>query len=858
MEIEAKFAIPNRQIYRELTRERELAGYRVEPIGIIRVADAYYDTPDGRLLAAGYACRIRSSDQGIVATLKGTGNAGGAIHRRDEQEVILPSMTSEATGWPESPARSLAIQLAAGQPLDMLFELTQERARAQIMDGERYVAELSLDAVRVQVGKRPALYYELEAELTPTGTEEDLTVIANTLSESWHLTPETRSKFQRAIARLRERGTAVEDRLSDEERAALEAIANGDEADRAKRAAVVLGWADGLQTKEICEHAGLSDGRVRFWLRAFRRDRLGIFDEPTKRTAPSEESADADVELTEEVDAQETVPRRSEAPKEEMPGRSRSSKAKDGPPSVVAFARQHGVNMEHARFVAAHARELFDELRPVHKLPRKRRRLLRLAAYMNTVGLLADPDRPHKAGRDLVLMQPLKGISTTERLALATIVAFNRSKIRPERENTMMALDQKLREHVLALSAILHVAEALDTSHTQTTEIRAIDGLGNETCEIRVRGAAADIDANHAAAEAVFWYRLYKQDLAFVVERPIPAGVAAKPTAPDSGSSMPDEEGLPEVPPLDPTEPMSEAGRKVLFIHFSRMLANEQGTREGTDIEALHDMRVATRRMRAAFQLFAPYFEQAAIRQFGRDLRKAGRTLGAVRDLDVLLDKARDFQATATPSIAGSMELLLTHWSTLREVARRNMLEYLDGKNYRTFVTQFREFLTTPGAGALQSDALFPAREQVRHVVPSLIMQRYESARAYEAVLPGAPLPVYHQLRIDCKRLRYVMEFFRELLGDDSRDLIKEITAMQDLLGSLQDARIAEGLIGEFLDAQRKKKSHPEQPDYNGVEAYLMSQQTAQQELLNQFPAPWEALVSVAFRQRLGEAIAVL
>src|SRR5262249_34583357 len=55
-------------------------------------------------------------------------------------------------------------------------------------------------------------------------------------------------------------------------------------------------------------------------------------------------------------------------------------------------------------------------------------------------------------------------------------------------------------------------------------------------------------------------------------------------------------------------EPMAEAGRKVLRFHYARMINQEEGVRQGADIEAVHDMRVATRRQRAALGLFAGHF----------------------------------------------------------------------------------------------------------------------------------------------------------------------------------------------------------------------------------------------------------
>jgi len=124
--------------------------------------------------------------------------------------------------------------------------------------------------------------------------------------------------------------------------------------------------------------------------------------------------------------------------------------------------------------------------------------------------------------------------------------------------------------------------------------------------------------------------------------------------------------------------------------------------------------------------------------------------------------------------------------------------------------------------------------------------------------MPGAPLTTYHMLRIDCKRLRYALEFFRPVLGPDAPALIKQVTAMQDLLGELQDAHVAEALIEEFLGHYRRKHKKEPAPQLEGVEGYLEAQRATQGELVGRFPEPWAALVGLDFRRTLGLALAAL
>jgi len=426
----------------------------------------------------------------------------------------------------------------------------------------------------------------------------------------------------------------------------------------------------------------------------------------------------------------------------------------------------------------------------------------------------------------------------------------------------MAALEDKVRPQILPLTALLRIAEALDLSRSHSSVIQSLTGITAERCELVVDGPDAEVNALQAAGRADLWDGLFGQELVFLAAQPAVASLqeeAGKVTRP--AGAQPAETTAPaaaEAAPILPDDPMAEAGRKVLYLHFTRMLANEAGTRLGEDPEALHDMRVATRRMRAAFAPFAPYYERKALAPFAKGLRRAGRTLGAVRDLDVLLDKAAAYQAALPPEDAGALEPILVHWQTRREVARRQMLEYLDSSAYRRFADEFEVFLLSPGAGTLPppEDEIRPY--QVRHLVPRLVLGRYEVVRAYEVVMPGAPLPTYHILRIECKRLRYALEFFRDLLGPEAPALIKQVTAMQDLLGELQDAHVAEALLEEFLGHYRRKHKKEPESHLEGVSGYLETQRAIQGELLGRFPEPWASLIGPDFRRSLATALATL
>jgi inorganic triphosphatase YgiF len=201
VEIEAKFVVPDEATLQRLLEMRELGGFRLEPVPTKQVSDSYRDTADWAIYRGGYACRIRRKGDKRLATLKGLVMAEGAVHERAEHEVTLDAGEAPAD-WPASPARKLALTLSQGEPLVELFSLSQQRHTRTVHAGHRLVAELSLDVVEMHIGDDARTTFEVEAELGPAGTPDDLALMVEDLRDKWQLQPQPRSKFEQGLAAL--------------------------------------------------------------------------------------------------------------------------------------------------------------------------------------------------------------------------------------------------------------------------------------------------------------------------------------------------------------------------------------------------------------------------------------------------------------------------------------------------------------------------------------------------------------------------------------------------------------------------------------------------------------------------------
>jgi CHAD domain-containing protein len=327
--------------------------------------------------------------------------------------------------------------------------------------------------------------------------------------------------------------------------------------------------------------------------------------------------------------------------------------------------------------------------------------------------------------------------------------------------------------------------------------------------------------------------------------------------------SVLDADVLPELtaPGVVPDDPMSEAGRKTLWFHFLRMLKHEPGTRAGADIEELHDMRVATRRMRAAIRVFGDFYQPKVIAPFNKGLRRVARALGPVRDLDVFEEKAKRYLKSLPKEARGGLDPLLDAWRQERETARKRMISFLDSQRNHKFKLSFGDFLQTDGTGARSVRPGQPVPYQVRHVAPRLVYTRYEAVRAYETVLEDAQIETLHALRIDCKYLRYTLEFLREVMDPEVEAVIEEIKAMQDHLGDLNDAEVAIDLLSEFLgdwDAAQANVPLTRRRSAEGVVTYLAAQHAEKHRLLTTFPEAWARLNREEVRRWMALAVAAL
>jgi CHAD domain-containing protein len=210
----------------------------------------------------------------------------------------------------------------------------------------------------------------------------------------------------------------------------------------------------------------------------------------------------------------------------------------------------------------------------------------------------------------------------------------------------------------------------------------------------------------------------------------------------------------------------------------------------GDDPEAIHDARIAMRRLRANLATMAPLLPDGRVAELRSGLAWLGDAFGRVRDADVLLDRLRRRVAALEPEDARSAGHLLSGLGRDRAEGHRELIETLGSDRYAELIDACIRFsaappLETPEALARQA---FP---------PLLEAEWSRLSRACRRLEQRSPDEMLHAARIAAKRARYGAEAIAPVFGGKARAFARRAKALQEVLGDHQDAVVAEAWLRE-------------------------------------------------------------
>ena len=251
-------------------------------------------------------------------------------------------------------------------------------------------------------------------------------------------------------------------------------------------------------------------------------------------------------------------------------------------------------------------------------------------------------------------------------------------------------------------------------------------------------------------------------------------------------------EALDESPAATPD---LERLRMFFRDQFARMLAHDPGVRLGEDPEELHQLRVATRRLRSVLRTAAPLLEATWAQALRDELSWLGDELGVARDLDVLTGHLRAEAALLDPADRRSLKPLFDDLAAEGKEARSRVLETLHSERYFTLLATLEGAAAAPPAGDGGVSLRKAARKEFDRV-----------AKAMDKLAAEPSDKAVHRARIKGKRARYAAELLEDDLGSAGKRLISAAKAFQDVAGEHQDAVVAEERIRKLLRGKRSQR----------------------------------------------------
>jgi CHAD domain-containing protein len=303
-------------------------------------------------------------------------------------------------------------------------------------------------------------------------------------------------------------------------------------------------------------------------------------------------------------------------------------------------------------------------------------------------------------------------------------------------------------------------------------------------------------------------------------------------------------------------------GLQVLERHLAAMRQEIAGIRLGKDIEAIHHMRVASRRLRAALPLFASYFPKQQQKVWEKEIPSLTRALGEARDTDVQIESLQ-IQLTQNPGprLAPGIQRVVLRLTQRRAGLQANVVHALDGLE---------------NSGALNLAGLDPLDPQTPENPPEpfdralyrlagdAIQQKLAFFLAFEPFVshPEASEQL-HAMRIAAKRLRYMLEIFAPLYDQGLKTFLQAGKTAQELLGNIHDCDVWVAFLPLFASAEKQRildfygHTRPFLPLTPGIRFLEENRRLERQHQYEEFVLTWENWRSLELWKNLADTVSL-
>ena len=253
----------------------------------------------------------------------------------------------------------------------------------------------------------------------------------------------------------------------------------------------------------------------------------------------------------------------------------------------------------------------------------------------------------------------------------------------------------------------------------------------------------------------------------------------------------------------------------------------EQGIIDDIDTEFVHQYRVNIRKTRSLISLFKKTLSPQRFQFLKSELKTIGSRTNELRDLDVFLLDQDYYRDLLPQNLWPGLEQLFRRIKRRRTSTYKKMKAQLSGSSYLDQVDHLLQVLQQdPDLQTKQ------ARSEIKSLVSRKISAQYRLIQADgRRIGVATPDAAVHELRIECKKLRYLLELFKELYSkDEIRELIKFLKVLQDNLGKFNDYSVQQEFLLHF--GQGARISADQLASINGLAAVLYNKQRVERSLV--------------------------
>ncbi len=340
---------------------------------------------------------------------------------------------------------------------------------------------------------------------------------------------------------------------------------------------------------------------------------------------------------------------------------------------------------------------------------------------------------------------------------------------------------------LLAVARCMHVTESMRilNQDAKTVARLSIDSVevGNKRPKQKLARLTVQPIRGYAMACAQVVNMLAKSGLSETPDTLLAATLSTSGRKPGKYISKPDLQ-------LTSETPAAVAAQQILENLFSVIQENEAGVLGDIDSEFLHDFRVACRRARSALTQIKGVFTDETTLTLKQHFAYLGQITNRHRDLDVYLLQRKKYEHALAEELRAGLRPLFDSLERMRNNEHQKLRTAMKSKRYREALAAIREFVEVEelAGSAVGANSSLPIQE----VAKSTILKRYKKIlRDGKRITKESPDQCLHDLRIECKKLRYLLEFFESLFhAEKITVLIRQLKKLQENLGDFNDLTV--------------------------------------------------------------------